>query len=60
MMKKLIPIFMIILITSIQSHSQVFTRHLSEEQKIKDFVPCPLDKEIDYYRQPDIDFNRVL
>ncbi len=59
-MKNLTPIIIIMLIALTHSYSQVFTRHLSEEQNIKDFVPYPLDKEFDYYRQPDIDFNRVL
>ncbi len=41
-------------------HSQTYTRNLTEKQKISDFMPYFIDKEVDYYRQPDIDFKRVL
>lgn len=58
-MRNLIFLFVII-ISLTKINAQVFTRHLSEEQKLEDFINFPIEKEIPYYGQPEINFERVL
>jgi lysyl endopeptidase len=41
-------------------NAQVFTRHLSDNQKLASFMPYPYNKEISYYLQPEVNFERVL
>jgi lysyl endopeptidase len=40
--------------------SQVFTRHLSEKEKMEDIINFPIKHDIAYYKQPDINFENVL
>ncbi len=48
------------ILSALSLQSQVYTTHLTEKQKIQDFFPYPLEKEMEYYRLPDINFERVL
>lgn len=49
------------ILVSMQSiNAQVFTRYLLEGQRLEDFITFPLEKEIIYYLQPEVDFNLIL
>lgn len=50
----------VVILFSTYVQAQIYTTNLTEKQDITDFFPYPMEKEIEYYRQPDIDFNRVL
>ncbi len=41
-------------------HSQVLTRHLAPDQNTEEIIPFPLDENIPYYMQPEVDFDKVL
>lgn len=43
-----------------KTNAQVFTRHLTEEQRLEDFINFTFEKEIPYYKQPEINFEKVL
>ena len=41
-------------------HSQVLTRHLAPDQNTEEIIPFPLNENIPYYMQPEVDFDKVL
>jgi lysyl endopeptidase len=49
-----------LLLLSAGLSAQVFTRILDKEQKFETFMPWPVDKDMVSYRQPDVDFQKVL
>lgn len=54
-------IFILFIVGSMKDlTAQVFTRVLSKEQKVQDFFQYPIDKNTPYYKQPDINFERIL
>ena len=62
-MKKFLAVFFVVIILNFLPESlcsQVLTRILSKSEKMSDFMPYPISKQISYKIQPSIDFKRVL
>lgn len=59
-MKKLIFVSILLVMCTAHIQSQVFTRHLSSDQSLDEFIYFPIEQDITFYQQPDIDFDQIL
>lgn len=47
------------MICSIQMNAQVLTRHLAPDQNSEEYIYFPVEYDINYLLQPEVDFDQV-